>query len=165
MIENSLVAPNLFHGVNVSHSFRRLAGSCAGTLFQILCVVLLGGGLVAGRAQTVVRIEATNQVASQPVVADVIPDLRKALSDQGYRLGQSTDLEDLNVARIRLVLNANALRGEDSANVPESFDWSPSSVSGETSGGTLSAATPLSLEAGILWLTDRVACTGKIPAQ
>lgn len=125
-------------------------------------MVLVAGGLGAVHAQTAVRIEVAKQVASKPVIADVLPDLKNVLSAQGYRLGQPTDA---NAAPIRLTLHPNEPREKNSANIPESFDWEPATVSSKEPGGTLSAPTQLSLEAGILWLADRVAVTGKIPEQ
>lgn len=133
----------------------------------LLAVVLIysmlsEGSFASSRPRSAVRIQVTNGVASSPVVADAIPGLRKALSDQGYRLAQPADS---NAAAIRLALGANSAQVEASPNMPESFAWEPRPEGSGAPGGTLTAPNPLSLEAGILWLTDRVACTGEIPAS
>ncbi|MGH9469456.1 MAG: hypothetical protein ACRD1N_03830 [Terriglobia bacterium] len=109
-----------------------------------------------------VRIEAANGVASLPVIADVTPGLRKALSSQGY---QVTQRAGSNSATIRLVLASASAPAREAADAPESFTWEPLPADRGAAGGTLAAPAPLSLEAGILWLADRVACTGKIPVQ
>lgn len=127
---------------------------------------LAAGEMKASRSgrgsQKAVRIEAANEVTSSPVVADVIPGLRKALSELGYHLTERTDVE---AAPIHLVLTGNSAQASESVNVAQNFTWEPLPEGGGAPGGTLTAAAPLSLEAGILWLTDRVACEEKIPTE
>lgn len=137
-------------------------------VFSVVPAALVPAGALAagemktsqgdGGLQKVVRIEASNEIASLPVVADVLPDLRKGLSDHGYHLTQRTDIA---AAPIRLVLTGNPEHARESVKVAENFVWEPL----HGSGGSLIAPDPLSLEAGILWLTDRVACEGKIPTK
>jgi hypothetical protein len=142
----------------------RIARKGARALLAVMlfCALFIEGSLASSHPRPAVRIEVTNDVASLPVVADVIPDLRKALAEQGYHLAQPTDL---TAAPIRLVLSASSGGTDESANSPETFAWEPQTESGDAAGGNLTAPTQLSLEAGILWLTDRLSCTGEIPAS
>lgn len=137
---------------------RRIRIKPSKVLIQLLCFLFAGAGLAAGRTQVRVRIEITGSVTSQPVVADALPDLRKALVENGYT---PADQADSNAATIQIVLAAKSSRAGVSSIAPESFSWRPSPAGG----GTLGAPSALSLEAAILWLSDRVASTGKIPAQ
>ena len=124
----------------------------------VFCVLLPMASVAGSRPRPAVRIEVANAVALLPVVADVVPGLEKALVDHGYRMAPPAEMA---AAPIRLVLSANSAETNESANSPESFAWEPES--GGARGGSLTAPTQLSLEAGILWLTDRVLCTGAIP--
>ncbi len=109
-----------------------------------------------GNSHLVVRIDGRREITSAPVVADAIPILKKSLSDQGYQLAERGGASAIP---IRLALAPASARAEASVKSPQRFSWEPMPAGG----GTLTAPEPLSLEAGLLWLADRVACNGKIP--
>jgi len=107
----------------------------------------------AGRA---VRIEVAPSLGSNPVIADAVADLQKTLTAAGFTWADSHQPVS---PTIRLVLT----EAELPAVAPQQFAWDPILTGSEVSLGTLSAPNVLSLNAAIFWLSDRVACTGKIP--
>jgi hypothetical protein len=107
----------------------------------------------AGRA---VRIEQAPSLAGNPVIADAVADLQNNLTAAGFTLA---DPHQAASTTLRLALAEAGLP----AVAPQQFTWEPILAGSEVSAGTLSAPNVMSLNAAIFWLSDRIACSGKIP--
>ncbi|MGD1104390.1 MAG: hypothetical protein ABSA59_20255, partial [Terriglobia bacterium] len=131
---------------------RRILAAFAAVLF----VIQLCATPARCDASGAVRIEVAPSLAGNPVIADAVADLQKTLTAAGFSLADSHQPVS---PTLRLAL----AEAELPAVAPQQFTWEPILTGSEVSVGTLSAPNVLSLNAAIFWLSDRIACTGKIP--